>query len=134
MFIDEKKIVSLEYIYYNNKSDGRYHKLRKVTDDVNAKLKLEERNQLGTKDYIADQSATNPHNAFAEKPTDFAEHKLDYLQEHKKKQKMRVGSLNPNSLLKNLGNKISLDIKQDEKDKKKMFFMEPEKRKNEKTG
>ena len=93
MFVDEKKVVSLEYITYTSKSDGRYRRLRKVTHS--SKLKAEERNQLGTSDYVADQSKTNPHNAFAEKPIDFEEVDRDYLLEHKKKSREGLGSKEP---------------------------------------
>lgn len=49
MFIDEKKIVSLEYITYTNKKDGRYHRLRKMNKEAKEKgLKTDERNNLGT--------------------------------------------------------------------------------------
>jgi len=45
MFIDEKKVVSLEYIFYSKYKDARYHRLKKVPKDS---IKNESGNNLGT--------------------------------------------------------------------------------------
>ena len=85
MFIDDKKLVALEYIFYAR--NGKYHRLKAINYDSNSKVleRGQNKNNLGTQEYIADQSASNPHNAFGKMPIDFVEVKQDYLSENSKR-------------------------------------------------
>lgn len=77
MFVDERRLVSLEYIFYQK--DGEYRKIKHQKEDDFATD-----HKLGTDDYAKDCQSfqTNPLSAFKDPPVNFFCSDKDYLEEH----------------------------------------------------
>ena len=74
MFVDEKKLVALEYIFYQKK--GTYSK---IENDKDAKHS----HPLGTDEY-KNQIGKSYSTAFKNAPVNYCDSKTDYLKEHAK--------------------------------------------------
>jgi len=74
MLINEKRIVALEYIFYNK--EGNYSKIKRVrkTDKVD--------DQIGFEEYHHEGEKVNPHSAFNNEPVKYHDSKVDYIEQH----------------------------------------------------
>jgi hypothetical protein len=116
MFIDEKNVVALEYIFYNRQ--GKYSKIKKVKEGQPIN------DQIGFEDYQKNKNKVNPKSVFNNPPIKFQDSKVDYINQHLlsdevlRKQimaKSQIGEIHANDGLKKIRESISTAI-QDIKD------------------
>ena len=81
MFINDRRLVALEYIFYQKK--GKYSRIVADAGGLHghAQDSKDDFHYFGTKDYL---KHVDPLSAFKQEPQNFHDSKIDYLKEHTK--------------------------------------------------